>query len=323
MKKTILKVAIIAATLTSCKKDKISVVETNYPDMITSISVGLNPEGIEYNKNTQKFYLSSLNGGKIVAVDLNGNTAQFTSGEPYPITSVGLQIDYANNRLLVACANAQEIFDNDPTTKGVSILRVYNLNTGAFIKDVNLSSLVPLAPQYFANDLAVDNNGNVYVTDFGAWVIYKVDKSYNASVFLSDTNKLKQPNGIDFHPDGYLLASQLDFPIFAQYKLVKIPVNNPAATSSITVITPMFRGFDGFVLNSANNIVGITNNGTMQNTVIELKSSDGWQSASLVASKQINSSTTLAQIPGNIYYAINNDFQNPMATNWIIQRVKF
>lgn len=325
MKKVILSLAFVASILSSCRKDETAIepVTENYPNQITSMQAGLNPEGIEYNKNTKRFYLSSMNGGKIVAVDYNGTTTNFTSGEPYPLSSAGLQVDYVNNRLLVACSNLQELFDNDSTTKGISVLRVFDLATGVFQREVNLSSLVPLATQYFANDLAIDNSGNVYVTDFGAWVIYKIDINNTPTIFFNDQTILKQPNGIEFHPDGYLLTSQLDYPAFAQFALVKIPISNPNAASTVSVNTNLFKGFDGMVLNKANNVVGMTNNGTSQNTVIELKSTDSWQSCSLVTSTQVKSSTTIAYLPNDIYYTINNDFQNSSATNWVIERIKF
>jgi hypothetical protein len=58
-----------------------------------------------------------------------------------------------------------ELMDKEPNTKGVSFLRIYNLKTGAFEKDINLSSLVQNAPAYMANDITVDNKRNVYITD--------------------------------------------------------------------------------------------------------------------------------------------------------------
>ena len=153
------------------------------PNTITLDSIAQNPEGIEFNKNNNTFLLSSLNATPIIKVNLDGTFKPFTSGEAYPVSTAGLQIDYKNNRLLVAGFNGMELYDQDPKTKGMSALRIYNLETGVLEKDINLSSLVPDAPAYFANDVAVDDQGNSYISDWYAGVVYKVDMGGNASVF--------------------------------------------------------------------------------------------------------------------------------------------
>ncbi len=182
--------------------------EQSFPKTITIQGVAQNPEGIEYNKNDQTFFLSSLNAGAILQVNLDGTHKAFTSGEKFPLSTAGLQIDYKNNRLLATGFNGIEAFDNDPKTKGISNLRIYNLETGVLEKDINLSSLAPDASVYFANDIAVDNDGNAYVSDWFAGVVYKVDLSGNASLFWKNNTGISaQPNGLDFNSDGYLLVS--------------------------------------------------------------------------------------------------------------------
>ena len=103
----------------------------------------------------------------IIKVKSDGSYQAFTRGEKYPLSTAGLQIDYKHNRLLVAGFNGKEAMDNDPKTKGVSFLRVYNLKTGVIEKSINLSSLAPNANAYFANDIAVDNDGNAYILPIG------------------------------------------------------------------------------------------------------------------------------------------------------------
>lgn len=324
MKHLFILTAILLVAATSCKKDDI-----DFPDVVTVENIVQNPEGIAYNKNDNTFFLSSLNASPIIKVNLDGTFEAFTSGEAYPLSTAGLQIDYEQNRLLVASFNGTELSDGDSTTKGTSNLRVYNLETGVIEQDINLSSLAPDANTYFANDIAVDNNGNAYVSDWYAGLIYKVDLAGNPSLFWSNnpsvTGVLGGPNGLDFHPDGYLLVSVINDGTYSQHVLVKIPVDAPNSATNVAISDSTFSGFDGMVLTASGNVIGVTNNGITPggNMLIELSGKSNWASAEVVNATAITTSTTVAATPDNKYYVINQDFSNGAAETWTIERIKF
>ena len=304
---------------------------TKFPDTIKIEGVAQNPEGIEYDKNDKTFLLSSLNAGPIIKVNMDGTYKPFTSGEPYPLSTAGLQVDYEHNRLLVAGLNGAELFDGDPKTKGIANLRVYNLETGVMEKDINLSSLVPDAPAYMANDIAVDNEGNAYVSDWYAGVVYKVDINGKPSIFWqNDTGIPSGANGIDFHPDGYLLVSLVavnEVGLYTDFGLVKVPVSNPGSATLVDLSSTSYTGFDGMVIKSNGNVVGVTNNGTSPggNTLMELSSDNNWKTAKVVNSKEIKPSTTVAITSDNLNYIINQDFSPQAAASetWTIERIDF
>ena len=305
--------------------------KTELPNTIKIEGVAQNPEGIEYDKNDNTFLLSSLNAGPIIKINPDGTYKPFTSGEPYPMSTAGLEIDYKNNRLLVAALNGIELYDNDPATKGMSNLRIYNLETGVMDKEINLSSLIPDAPAYMANDIALDNEGNIYITDWFAAVVYKVDKKGKPSVFWkNETGIASGANGIDFHPDGYLLVSLVAVNesngLYMNYGLVKVPLNDPASANTVSIPSG-YTGFDGMVITDKGNVIGITNNGKTPggNTLIELSSKDNWKSAKVINSKELKPSTTVAITPDNLNYIINQDFSPQAATskNWTIEKIKF
>lgn len=325
--------SILAFSCTNEKTDQKPVTENQpeaieFPEKLTLDSIAQNPEGIEFDKNDNTFLLSSLNATPIIKVNLDGTFKPFTSGEAYPVSTAGLQIDYKNNRLLVAGFNGMELYDQDPETKGMSALRIYNLETGEIEKDINLSSLVPDAPAYFANDVAVDDNGNAYVSDWYAGVVYKIDMEGNASVFWkNETGIASGANGIDFHADGYLLVSLVSVGqtgLYENYGLVKIPTNDSKLAKLVAISDAGFIGFDGMVLKENGNVVGVTNNGTAPggNTLIELLSTDNWETAKIVNSKSITASTTVAVTPQNMNYVINQDFSNRTPLTWTIERIK-
>ncbi len=298
-------------------------------DSIKIEGTAQNPEGIEYDKNDGSFLLSSINAAPVIKVSPDGAFRNFTSGEKFPLSTAGLQVDYKNNRLLAAAFNGAELFDNDPKTKGTAHLRIYNLKTGVIQKDIDLSPLAPDASAYFANDVAVDDDGNAYVSDWYAKVIYKVDLNGNASLFWVDKTGIPGgPNGLDFHPDGYLLVSVLnvnDKFIYTDYGLVKIPVDHPESAKIVDIQTPGYSGFDGMVVKPDGNVVGITNNGITSggNMFIELSGKNNWERAKVINAKAITPSTTVAVTPNNQYYVVNQNFANDYALNWTIERVSF
>lgn len=301
-----------------------------FPSKINIEGIAQNPEGIAYNKKDQTFLLSSLNAGPIIKINLDGTYKPFTSGEPYPMSTAGLQIDAKRNRLLATAFNGLELFDNDPNTKGISNLRIYNLETGKMEKDINLSSLVPNAPAYMANDVTVDDKGNIYVTDWYAGVVYKIDTEGNNTVLWKNETGLKSgANGIDFHPDGYLLVSLVSVNkqgLYDQYGLVKIPLENPK-NAKLVKIESGYTGFDGMVITEKGNVIGVTNNAKTPggNTLIELTSNDHWETAEALHSKNIKPSTTVAVTPKGMNYIINQDFSPQAASsqNWTIEKIDF
>ena len=329
MKKQLLQISIItvlALTSTYAKENRATI---KHPNTITIDGIALNPEGIEYNKNDQTFLLSSLNAMPITKVHLDGTHEAFTSGEKFPLSTAGLQIDHERNRLLVAGFNGTELMDKYPKTKGVSFLRVYNLKTGLLEKEINLSSLVPKASAYFANDIAVDDKGNAYITDWYAGLIYKVDVDGKASIFWKNTSGIAGgPNGIDYHPDGYLLVSIIkvnDKGIYEKHGLVKVPLNTPNDSTTITIADDLFGGFDGMVITPQGKVIGVTNNRKTGggNTLIELSSNDSWKSAQVTQAKEITPSTTVALTPKGEPYVINQDFSDNFKKKWTVERIEF
>jgi len=329
MKKQLIQISLITAlsVVTSLAKDNTQTIK--HSNTITIEGIALNPEGIEYDSNDQTFLLSSLNAAPITKVSMDGTYKPFTSGEKFPLSTAGLQIDPKRNRLLVAGFNGTEIMDKDPKTKGASFLRVYNLKTGVLEKEINLSSLAPEANAYFANDIAVDSAGNAYITDWYAGLIYKVDLEGKPSIFWKNSSGIAGgPNGIDFHQDDYLLVSIIkvnDKGIYEKHGLVKVPLANPNASSNVAITDVAFGGFDGMVITPKGKVIGVTNNRKTGggNTLIELTSKDNWKSAQVTQVKAITPSTTVALTPEGESYVINQDFSDNFKKKWTVEHIVF
>ncbi len=285
--------------------------ELTFPKEVTVVFENLKPEGIEYNKNNNTFLLGSLTMGDVQEVDFEGNYTNFTKDEALQ-ASAGIHIDYDGDRLLVT--------NLDPGAfggaKSVAALNIYKLSTQEKIDQVSFLELLPDADFFTPNDIAVDAAGNVYVTDFLGHVIYKVDQNYEASVFADSSMMLVGPNGIDFHPDGYLLVSNL-----LGGQLLKMPVDNPDEVSVVTIDDERFSGMDGVVYRADGKLVGITS----FETLVELSSTDNWATAAVDNSKALSTpGTTVAVTPEGHHYALLTDVVNPeVFTDWVIELVEF
>ncbi len=250
-----------------------------------TLMLPLLPEGIEYDPSREAFLVSSAVAGAISLIRTDGS---FSNLVPQGIFNgngtFGLQIDTLNNRLLAVGANIQ-----DPT---VAWLFRFNLEDGALIDSVDLASLPtgPGLPLNFVNDVAVDNEGNAYVTNSDRGIIYKVDVDGEASIFFQD-NSFTPPNpvtqngfnGIEYHEDGYLLVVHS-----LNDKIYKIMIDDPSEITEVSLPDGFLRSGDGMFLdddelvvisNAANEAANPDDSDPVVPFITKFMSSDDWNSA--------------------------------------------
>ncbi|KAL8159083.1 hypothetical protein V2J09_000620 [Rumex salicifolius] len=119
--------------------------------------------------------------------------------------SLGISVDRPRNRLLVVVA--------DVLRNRYSGVAAYDLDSWKRLFLTHLSGS-PGVEKTFADDVAVDKNGNSYITDAKGGKIWKV--SVEGKLLSTITSPLFQAqewygglislNGIVYHPDGYLLV---------------------------------------------------------------------------------------------------------------------
>lgn len=135
-----------------------------------------------------------------------------------------------------------------------------------------------------ANDMTLDDKGNLYITDSKAHVIYKIDAKGVHTVFM-DYSAFGVAgvglNGITYHPDGYLLVSHN-----VNRDLWKVPVDNPTRVSKV-IIHDFFPGANGLHLDENNNLILIHHYKRKGDTEFHLTSVDHWKSARVIARTQI------------------------------------
>jgi len=264
-------------------------------------SASLYPEGITYNPATQEFLLGSFRRGGVVAVSATGTVRNLVTDERLRSVA-GIRVDVARNRLLVTNSDVGQAERSTPADdETLAALATYDLTTGRPLQYVDLQSLRPGAKR-FVNDLDVDAQGNVYLTDSLAAAIYRVTPAGEASVFLTDpafTGPGFNLNGIQVHPDGYLLVVKK-----FDGRLFRVPLNNPSAFTEVR-LPKAIEASDGIVLDGRNGLIAIANQTgrTTANIIYRLTTTDGWVSAQIA--EQIpataNSPSTGVMANGRLY----------------------
>jgi hypothetical protein len=263
----------------------------NIPDEIQFTQPGLYPEGIAFDKFNNRFLVSSFGKGTIGAVSLNGNYTPFIEDHDLKST-LGLHIDEARKRIIVAVTDG--LFGD------VAKVAVYDLNTGSRIWLIDLASLYPDGI-HLADDLTIDPQGNIYITDVKSPVIYKVDINGNPSVFFQDQYFAMPPgfpyywigfNGIVYDNNGFLIVTFYAGAFVGKPSLFRIPISDPRDFSAVELdVAPAFPdlSLDGILLSrDGKQLIGVNNKFfALPGEIVHLTSNDHWLSA-----KQIETFST-------------------------------
>lgn len=246
-------------------------------EQIKFMAPKLYPEGVAIDEKQNVFYVSSVTTGTIGKVDMNGKYSVFYADTSLK-SSFGMKVNSKQNRLWVCISDPNHSKYSTPQTfKKMARIIALDLSSGKKISDVDLSAITE--GKHFANDLAFDENDNIYITDSYAPCIYKITPAGVASVFTtSDMFKSVDVglNGIVYHPAGFLIVDHN-----TSGSLYKINIKNPSGITKVE-IKELLPGADGMLLDKQNNLTVIVNKGI--NKAYKYMSSDNWKSATLVGS---------------------------------------
>jgi sugar lactone lactonase YvrE len=268
--------------------------------VITAKRGGFIPEGVEYDIANGRFLTGSLAEGTIFEFKRDGSIVPFIT-DPELKSSVGIEADEPRDRLLVANSD-RAVFQAGNV--GQAKLGAYSLTTGERIAMVDLAAVIGTPsdpPAYFANDLTVDGDGNVYVTDTRMNVVYRVTPAYQASVLhrFTDLPDGVALNGIVYDDGGYLL-------VVANEHIYKVPVANPDGTTEVKVAEPV-PNQDGAVWAVNGHLVVVSNN---TSTVVELMSNDDWATAQRAAQAMVVGAATTAAAVGSEIWVVHPHFND-------------
>ena len=303
--------------------------DAELPDVILAQRPNFGPEGIEWDAEGGRFLTGSLPEGSIFAIADDGTVTPFIEDEDL-VATIGIHIDHETGRLLVC--NSDTVVFSDQEAPGIAQLGIYDLATGERLHLADLGGLLPPENRHFCNDVTVDTEGNAYVTDSLSPVVYQVTPDGEASVFVEDERLLGEgfgANGIDFHPDGYLLVALGGAGEAAG--LLKIPVDDPSALTPVELSEPFAA--DGMVFTPDGSLIAVATtfneDETTKSELLHVASEDDWATAGIIQRAPLDASispTTVALrdgVPYVVHAHFNEIFSGEPVDAFEIMPVEF
>ncbi|WP_052389965.1 SMP-30/gluconolactonase/LRE family protein [Streptomyces sp. NRRL B-24484] len=253
------------------------------PAAITGTADTLHPEGATWDAAHGRFLVSSLRHGTVSAVRADGSVTTLVDDPAVLVSAVGIHVDAARNRVLVANGDPGVSVRTAPGGSGrIAGIGAYDLTTGRRLFYTDLAAVAADGGSHLANDLVVGPDGTAYVTDSFAPIVYRVAPDGAAGVLVRDS-RLAAPQG-GFGLNGIvrqgrtLLVGKYD-----DGTLWRLPIDHPQQLAEIPVTGPAnaLTGLDGLLLRPDGTLQGITNRlgGTGATTRVDLRSADGWRTA--------------------------------------------
>ncbi len=245
-----------------------------FGERINFTQAGLFPEGIDYDPVKQNFLVSSVRLGTVGRVNSEGFYTGLVNDEEI-LSAIGILADSERDRLLVAVSDqGSSPRSTDETRQKIAKLGIYSLSTGVRQRMVDLGALKP--GDHFANDIAIDAEGNAYVTDSKMPLIYRVTPEGEASIFAENELLGAAPeafglNGLVYHPDGYLLVAKS-----ANNAIYKVSVSDPQQITQVQM-PALPASPDGLELRG-DDLVVVSNGESIVNLV---SSTDNWATATI------------------------------------------
>lgn len=234
-------------------------------------------ECAKWDDLNRRFLISYMEGGvgeiKVVSDDDDDVLDEITAVEDVDLAgnaTLGISIDRLRNRLLVVVS--------DLIGNRYSGLAAYDLSSWQRLFLTHLNN--PGGEKAFADDVAVDEEGNAYVTDVRNSKIWKVNADGKLLSIIKSPlftpkewyKNLVGLNGIVYHPDGYLLVIHT-----FSGNLYKIDLKKGEEITLVKIVKGSLAFGDGLELQSPTKLVVA---GNPAGRLVE--SSDGWESASVI-----------------------------------------
>jgi len=166
---------------------------------------GLNePESVIRDSKTGNYYISNLNGAPLE----KDNNGYISKVDAQGLVVVLKFIQPVEGQSELHAPKGMAIWEDTLYVSDVDVVRAYDLETGEALRVIPLEPYVP----EFLNDVTVDSEGNLYVSDMEANQIFKIDTQHKDQVkIFRSGDALGGPNGLFYnHHNRRLLVAAWD-----------------------------------------------------------------------------------------------------------------
>lgn len=165
------------------------------------------PEGTAYNSSADILYISCIYKQKIIGIDQEGNVSDIISAKHFgPFSPIGIEFDNTRQKLW-ACAAVAPIVNQSGNDEWTTTIMSFDTDNQLPIKQYTM--LAGGDPVFF-NDLTVDKNGNVYVTESVNNWIYIIDSDTDSLRKFVELKGFTFPNGITKEKDSDFIFIAVD-----------------------------------------------------------------------------------------------------------------
>jgi hypothetical protein len=154
------------------------------------------PEGIAYDAASRSFFVSSIHKNKIIRIDEQNKVADFIkSGKEGIGQALGMKVSQGK---LWVCSNTGKGNEQDQ-----SMVHAFDLASGDLVN----KWILPAGEIHLLNDLVIDSQGNVIISDSDYGAIYRVNPKSSSIELLIKDDRLQYANGITIAPDDAVIVN--------------------------------------------------------------------------------------------------------------------
>ncbi|HKW74033.1 MAG TPA: SMP-30/gluconolactonase/LRE family protein [Terriglobales bacterium] len=159
--------------------------------------------GVAVDQKTGDTFIASVRARKILRRSKHGKVSDFIrQGQDGFLAGASLLIDPARRILFASTAAVPFMADYRPEDFGRSGVFAFNLKTGKLLQK---ALLPPDGKQHFLNALALDKEGNIYVSDSAGATVYRLRRNGKELEVFIPTDVFRSTQGLAFSDDGKTL----------------------------------------------------------------------------------------------------------------------
>jgi len=159
------------------------------------------PEGVAYDKQSKRLFISSIYKRKILAINSAGNISDFIkSGEDGISSVIGMEVD-PKRRVLWACSACKLHTIDSSRMDTYSGIYKFNLESGKLIKKYLLKDTT----EQLINDITIHPNGTAFITESKHGTVYMIQPEKDSLEQFIDSDYYCYANGITLSNDGKYL----------------------------------------------------------------------------------------------------------------------